>query len=88
MSERPEIPVGYLGAQPKFSDLRLQTLTHDNPEFTVDQNSELEIKFKMPRPIKVRHFFVKQTYDMYYLLYNCLFLLLLFFCIKCRNGCS
>ncbi|CAG5116913.1 unnamed protein product [Candidula unifasciata] len=53
MSGRPEIPEGYLGSQPKFAELRLQTITHDNPEFSVDQNNELEIKFKMPRPIKV-----------------------------------
>lgn len=53
MSERPEIPAGYLGSQPKFAELRLQALTHDNPEFSVDQNSELEIKFKAPKPVKV-----------------------------------
>lgn len=53
MSERPEIPAGYLGSQPKFSELRLQALTHDNPDFAVDQNSELEIKFKAPKPVKV-----------------------------------
>jgi hypothetical protein len=53
MSGRPDLPAGYLGTQPKFSELRLQTLTHDSPDFAVDQNSELEIKFKAPRPVKV-----------------------------------
>jgi hypothetical protein len=53
MADRPEIPEGYLGSQAKFADLRLQTISHEKSEFSVDQNSELEIKFKMPRPVKV-----------------------------------
>ncbi|KAI8777351.1 kyphoscoliosis peptidase [Biomphalaria glabrata] len=53
MSEKPELPAGYLGSQPKFGELGLQTLSHDSPEFSVDNNGELEIKFKAPRPVKV-----------------------------------
>lgn len=35
---KPELPRGYLGAQPKFGDVGLSTLSHDNPEITLDTN--------------------------------------------------
>ncbi|GFO20188.1 kyphoscoliosis peptidase [Plakobranchus ocellatus] len=53
MSERPEVPVGYLGSQPKFGELHMQALSHADPEFSMDNNTELEIKFKCPKPVKV-----------------------------------
>ncbi|CAC5417837.1 unnamed protein product [Mytilus coruscus] len=49
---KPELPRGYLGAQPKFGDVGLSTLSHDNPEITLDTN-EVEIKFRTKYPVKV-----------------------------------
>lgn len=35
---KPELPRGYLGAQPKFSEFKLSTLSHNEPEITTDSN--------------------------------------------------
>lgn len=51
-NERPEVPMGYLGQQPKFGELSMRTLSHENPEFAVD-NNEVEVQFKTPKPVKV-----------------------------------
>eukprot|EP00916_Digyalum_oweni_P015461 GHVL01025308.1.p1 GENE.GHVL01025308.1~~GHVL01025308.1.p1 ORF type:complete len:225 (+),score=5.00 GHVL01025308.1:80-754(+) len=50
--ERPELPDGYLGEQPKFSDLQLECINHKNPEFELSQDNEVEIKFRAPKSIK------------------------------------
>lgn len=50
--EKPQMPNGYLGVQPKFGELGMSLLSHQNPEFTLDTN-ELELKLKAPKPIKV-----------------------------------
>ncbi|KAK7110914.1 uncharacterized protein [Littorina saxatilis] len=50
--ERPELPDGYLGEQPKFSDLQLECISHKNPEFELSQDNEVEIKFRAPKSIK------------------------------------
>lgn len=49
---KPELPRGYLGAQPKFSEFKLSTLSHNEPEITTDSN-EVEVKFRMGQPVKV-----------------------------------
>lgn len=51
-AERPPLPEGYLGQQPKFEELRLATLSHPKAEFALD-NNELELKFRSPKQIKV-----------------------------------
>lgn len=35
---KPDLPRGYLGAQPKFTDVGLSTLSHNDPEITLDTN--------------------------------------------------
>lgn len=35
---KPELPRGYLGPQPKFSEFKLSTLSHNDPEITADSN--------------------------------------------------
>lgn len=35
---KPDLPRGYLGAQPKFTDVGLSTLSHNDPEMTLDTN--------------------------------------------------
>ncbi|KAK6174197.1 hypothetical protein SNE40_017518 [Patella caerulea] len=52
MSVKPELPYGYLGAQPKFSEFGLSTLSHNNPEVDVPDN-QIELKFKTTRPVKL-----------------------------------
>jgi len=49
---RPEIPMGYLGAQPKCSELNMRPMSHENTEISLPQN-EVEIKFKTPKKLKV-----------------------------------
>lgn len=49
---KPDLPRGYLGAQPKFNDVGLSTLSHNDPEITLDTN-EVEIKFRTKNPVKV-----------------------------------
>jgi len=44
--------MGYLGEQPKFSALSMRTISHQNPEFALD-NNEVEIQMKTPKPTKV-----------------------------------
>ncbi|XP_005089662.1 uncharacterized protein LOC101849508 [Aplysia californica] len=51
-AERPELPAGYLGSQPKFAELNLQAQSHSSPEFSLDIN-EVEIKLRSPKPVKV-----------------------------------
>jgi len=51
-AERPQLQQGYLGTQPKFGELRLSTLSHNDAEFSLDIN-EVEIKLRAPKPIKV-----------------------------------
>ncbi|ESO97033.1 hypothetical protein LOTGIDRAFT_231774 [Lottia gigantea] len=52
MSGKPELPYGYLGAQPKFSEFGMTTLSHNNPEVAVSDN-QIEVKFKTTRPVKL-----------------------------------
>ncbi|KAH3856025.1 uncharacterized protein LOC127871145 [Dreissena polymorpha] len=54
MSEKPELPLGYLGAQPKFSDLGLSALSHIEPEIRTNDN-QMEIKLKCKDNLKVTH---------------------------------
>lgn len=49
---KPDLPRGYLGAQPKFAEVGLSTLSHNDPEITLDTN-EVEIKFRAKNPVKV-----------------------------------
>lgn len=49
---KPDLPRGYLGAQPRFEEVGLSTLSHNDPEITLDTN-EVEIKFRTKRPVKV-----------------------------------
>ncbi|KAK7109510.1 uncharacterized protein [Littorina saxatilis] len=49
---KPEIPQGYLGAQPKWSEYGLSTVTHNSPEIKVN-DTKLEIKIKTSKPTKV-----------------------------------
>ncbi|KAK7508722.1 hypothetical protein BaRGS_00000288 [Batillaria attramentaria] len=52
MSTRPELPQGYLGPQPKWSEWNLSTVSHKSPEIVADKNP-LEIKLRTPKPMKV-----------------------------------
>lgn len=54
MAQRPDLPVGYLGAQPKFSDLGMSCLSQIEPEIRTNDN-QLEIKLKINKPLKVTH---------------------------------
>ncbi|KAK3095952.1 hypothetical protein FSP39_021272 [Pinctada imbricata] len=49
---KPDLPRGYLGAQPKFGEFKLSTLSHNEPEITASTN-EVEIKFRMGQKVKV-----------------------------------
>ncbi|XP_041369562.1 hillarin-like [Gigantopelta aegis] len=52
MADKPTLPHGYLGPQPKFAQLGLSTMSHNNPEINVNDN-ELEIKLQTTQPLKV-----------------------------------
>ena len=54
MPTRPDLPKGYLGPQPKFSELGLSMFSHVEPDFSIDKNS-LEIKIKFTDKVKVTH---------------------------------
>jgi len=54
-SEKPDLPFGYLGAQPKFADLGLSPFSHTESEIRTNDN-QLEIKIKgKDEPLKVTH---------------------------------
>uniref|UniRef100_A0A2C9LHU8 KY-like immunoglobulin-like domain-containing protein n=1 Tax=Biomphalaria glabrata TaxID=6526 RepID=A0A2C9LHU8_BIOGL len=52
-SARPNLPNGFLGAQPKFSEIKLKTDSHPNAEFKVIAENNVVIKIKTGVPIKV-----------------------------------
>ncbi|XP_052773696.1 uncharacterized protein LOC128212336 [Mya arenaria] len=54
MSAAPELPVGFLGVQPKFEELGLSALSHIEPEIRTNDN-QIEIKLKCKEPLKVTH---------------------------------
>lgn len=54
MSQKPDLPLGYLGPQAKFSELGLSTFSHAEPEIRINDN-QLEIKIKCKDPVKVTH---------------------------------
>jgi len=49
---RPELPEGYLGAQPKFGELGMSTGSHDDPEIEIKDN-KVEITMKYTKPVKI-----------------------------------
>ncbi|CAL1543290.1 unnamed protein product [Lymnaea stagnalis] len=51
-STKPSLPGGFLGAQPKFSEVKLKTDSHKDAEFKVVAESSVVIKFKTGAPIK------------------------------------
>ncbi|KAL4231924.1 hypothetical protein ACF0H5_009500 [Mactra antiquata] len=54
MAQKPELPFGYLGAQPKFAELGLSEFSHTENEITANDN-QLEIKIKCKDALKVTH---------------------------------
>lgn len=54
MAQRPDLPHGYLGQQPKFAELGLSAFSHVEPEIRTNDN-QLEIKLKCKDPLKVTH---------------------------------
>lgn len=54
MANPPNLPPGYLGEQPKFSELGLSTFSHTEPKITVNDN-QVEIRIKCKEPVKVTH---------------------------------
>lgn len=54
MAQKPDLPVGYLGPQPKFAELGLSPLSHTEPEIRTNDN-QLEIKIKCKENLKVTH---------------------------------
>ncbi|XP_053406913.1 uncharacterized protein LOC128559422 [Mercenaria mercenaria] len=54
MAQKPSLPPGYLGAQPKFAELGLSALSNIDSEIVAD-NNELEIKIKFKDNVKVTH---------------------------------
>ena len=55
MASRPDVPDGYLGSQPKFSELGLSAMSHIEPEIFLNDN-QVEIKLKCNKgPVKVTH---------------------------------
>lgn len=52
MSGRPDFSKGYLGAQPKFAEFGLSTVSHDSPEINLEGN-EVDVKIKFSKPVKV-----------------------------------
>lgn len=62
MAQRPDLPVGYLGAQPKFAELGLSALSNIDPEIRTNDN-QLEIKLKYKDPVKVTHQLINTRED-------------------------
>jgi len=54
MSAPPDLPPGYLGPQPRFSELGLSTFSHTENEIRTNDN-QMEIKFKYKDQVKVTH---------------------------------
>ncbi|XP_076460852.1 uncharacterized protein LOC143293635 [Babylonia areolata] len=54
MSEgRPtDLEEGYLGEQPRFAEVGMECVSHKTAEFTVPQENEAEIKFRVSAPVK------------------------------------
>ena len=50
---RPSIGETWLGAQPKFSEVKLKTDSHEDAEFKVKGDNDVKIKFKTGTPVKV-----------------------------------
>ena len=48
----PKLPTGYLGAQPRFNEFGLQTLTHHDPVIHLECNT-IEIKFGVCQEMRV-----------------------------------
>lgn len=54
MAQRPDLPMGYLGHQPKFGELGLSAFSHIEPDIRTNDN-QLEIKLKCKDALKVTH---------------------------------
>lgn len=50
---KPNIQHGWLGAQPKFSEMKLKTDSHKDGEFKVSGDNSVKIKFDTGAPVKV-----------------------------------
>lgn len=48
----PKLPAGYLGAQPKFSEFGLNTLSHHDPVIHLEKNS-VDIQFSVAQDMRV-----------------------------------
>lgn len=49
----PKLPVGYLGAKPKFKDYGLNTVSHHTPVIHLETNT-VEIQFSVTQEIRVK----------------------------------
>ena len=49
---KPNLPEGYLGKQPTFSEIRAEIVSHPSAQFELTQENEVEIKLRVPFPIK------------------------------------
>lgn len=54
MAQKPDLPKGYLGPQPKFAELGLSELSHTESEIRQNDN-QMEIKIKCKNKCKVTH---------------------------------
>jgi len=60
---RPSIGETWLGAQPKFSEVKLKTDSHEDAEFKVKGDNDVKIKFKTGTPVKVVTKFTQVSTD-------------------------
>ncbi|RUS78458.1 hypothetical protein EGW08_013781 [Elysia chlorotica] len=51
--QKPELPNGFIGAQPRFSELKLKTDSHKSSQIKVDGQNMEWIKLKTENPMKV-----------------------------------
>ncbi|CAG5116912.1 unnamed protein product [Candidula unifasciata] len=52
-SDRPDLPEGFLGAQPRFSELKLRTDAHDDAEIHISGDNNVIIKLIAEESVKV-----------------------------------
>jgi hypothetical protein len=50
---KPTLPSGFLGGQPRFSEMKLRTDSHKEAEFSVQSDNNVVIKLKTGQPTKV-----------------------------------
>jgi len=64
MPTRPNLPQGYLGPQPTFSQIGLNVFSHMDPDIVADSNEiDIKVKFRTNNPVKVTHQLINARTD-------------------------